>query len=105
MEEKIKNITLGLYLGGIHLFLNDYSKIFKTPSDLIDYWKKFRGDDEKIEILYKEIADFPIWLKIQGYEDASCVTYQTHVRGFLSNNNIRFTFTRKTWIGYLLKNS
>lgn len=92
LEEKIKNLTLGLYLRGIHIFLNEYSKLFKTPNDIIDYWKKHRGNDEKIEILHKEVSDFPIWLKNQGYEDASCVTYQTHVRGFLSNNNIRLTF-------------
>lgn len=92
LKEKIKSVNLSQYLRGVSYFF-EYSKLFKNPSEIIDFWKENRDNDDKIDLLYKEITDFPIWLKnTKQLGDSTCVSYQAHIRGFLSNNNIRLTF-------------
>jgi len=92
LEDKIKSVNLSQYLRGISYFF-EFSEMFNNPSDIIDFWKKYRDNDDKINELQKEITDFPIWLKNeQELADSTCVSYQAHIRGFLTNNNIKLTF-------------
>lgn len=92
LKQKIKSVNLSQYLRGISYFF-EYSKLFKNPSEIMDFWKKYRDNDDKVNELYKEITNFPIWLKTEKQlGDSTCVSYQAHIRGFLSNNNIKLTF-------------
>ncbi|HEC92906.1 MAG TPA: hypothetical protein ENI51_07960 [Candidatus Atribacteria bacterium] len=91
-QEKIESINLVAYLRGIKVFF-EYSKLFENPSDIIDFWKKNRDNENEIDKLEQEIENYPTWLMTKkGLSESTAITYQTHIRGFLTNNNIRLTF-------------
>lgn len=91
-NDKIKSVSLSQYLRGVSLFF-EYSEMFDYPSEILDFWKKNRDNDNQIDKLFKEITNYPIWLKnVHKLSDTTCVSYQAHIRGFLTNNNIRLTF-------------
>ena len=91
-EQKLKSVNLSQYLRGIIYFF-EYSNLFKSPNEIITFWKNNRDNDEEIAKLFREITEFPTWLKaVKKLGDSTCVSYQAHIRGFLSNNNIKLTF-------------
>jgi len=95
LQEKIESINLTAYMRGILVFF-EYSKLFEVPSDIIDFWKKNRDNDENLDKLESEIENYPTWLIKNKLSESTAITYQTHIRGFLTNNNIRLTFKNYT---------
>lgn len=91
-QEQIKGISLGGYLRGISIFF-EYSEQFNNPFDIMDFWKKNRDNEVKVEELRKEIGNYPKWLKAnKNLGDGTCVQYQAHVRSLLKYNNIALKF-------------
>jgi len=91
LKQKLKEVNTSQYLRGVALFF-DYSKKFKAPNEIITFFENNRGSTEKMNELKKEVQNFIPWLKSKNLGDSTIVSYQSHIRGFLKHNDIKFTF-------------
>jgi len=92
LEQKIKTVNLSQVLRGVVVYF-EYSKLFGNPSEIIAYYKENRDNDDKIAIMVKEINDFPNWVVSERkLSEKTAIYYSSHIRGFLTHNNIRLKF-------------
>jgi len=91
LKEKLKEVNTSQYLRGIALYF-EYSEMFNAPNEIIKFFEVNRANTEKMNELKREVQNFIPYLKTKDYGDSTIVAYQSHIRGFLKHNDIKFTF-------------